>query len=95
MASDLKRTELTADMLHHESGSIIAAGIDTTKTALTMISFWVLKDRDIFEKLQQELITAIPDPSIMPALTELEKLPYLSAVINEVSTSEKFKHKDE
>lgn len=71
-------------MMHHEAGSIIAAGIDTTKTVLSLASFWILKDRNIYERLRQELVTAIPDPTKMPSLTELEKLPYLNAVVQEV-----------
>jgi hypothetical protein len=72
LASNLKKDEVTLTMMHHEAGSIIAAGIDTTKTALSLMSFWILKDRSIYERLGQELVTAIPDPSKMPSLTELE-----------------------
>ncbi|KAF2119258.1 cytochrome P450 [Lophiotrema nucula] len=83
LASDLKKGGLSEDLLHHEAASITAAGIDTTKSALTMASFWILQKPDIYEKLHQELVEAIPDAENMPSLTDLEKLPYLYAVVQE------------
>ena len=83
LESQLRPEEKNVTLLYHEAASITAAGIDTTKTALTLASFWILKDRKVYERLHQELVDAIPDASNMPPLTELEKLPYLNAVVQE------------
>ncbi|KAH7032190.1 cytochrome protein [Macrophomina phaseolina] len=83
LLSNLSKEEVSLTLMYHEAASITAAGIDTTKSVLTMASFWVLKDRAIHERLRQELSEAIPDPEQIPALADLEKLPYLNAVIQE------------
>lgn len=62
---------------------MIGAGSDTTGIALTVITFHILNDPTILAKLKEELIGALPDPQTRPAWSELEKLPYLSAVIKE------------
>lgn len=81
--SSIKKAELTEDVMQHEALSFTGAGIDTTKTALTVASFWILHKPDVKARLILELESAIPDPDNLPPLTELEKLPYLSAVIQE------------
>lgn len=43
----------------------------------------MLDTPEIYTKLRAELEEAIPDPKIIPPLPSLEKLPYLSAVIQE------------
>jgi cytochrome P450 len=63
--------------------SITLAGIETSARAASVISFWVLKKPEIKARLQAELEAAIPDPNHMPPLAELEKLPYLNAVLQE------------
>jgi len=84
LQSDLYRDKrVPQKLLYHEAASIIAAGIDTTKSALTVASFWISKKPEVYERLHKELADAIPDPTKFPSLTELEKLPYLEAVIKE------------
>ena len=63
--------------------SITLAGIETSARAASVISFWLLKKPEIKARLQAELEVAIPDPNKMPPLAELEKLPYLNAVLQE------------
>lgn len=50
---------------------------------LSAITFQVLANPDVFRKLKEELVTAIPDANAIPAIAEVETLPYLSAVIQE------------
>lgn len=83
LGSAMENRELTEEMMQHEALSITGAGIDTTKTALSIASFWILQKPEIQERLVIELERAVPDPDNLPSLTELEKLPYLSAVIQE------------
>jgi hypothetical protein len=63
--------------------SITLAGIETSARAASVISFWLLKKPEIKARLQAELEAAIPNPDRMPPLAELEKLPYLNAVLQE------------
>ncbi|EUC43694.1 hypothetical protein COCMIDRAFT_38356 [Bipolaris oryzae ATCC 44560] len=81
--SSLKSSELTEEVMQHEGQSFMGAGIDTTKTALTVGSFWILNKPGVKARLVEELVRAMPNPKNLLPLTELEKLPYLSAVVQE------------
>ncbi|PVH98810.1 cytochrome P450, partial [Periconia macrospinosa] len=81
--SSIKKNELTEDMMQDEATSFTGAGIVTTKTALTVASFWILHKPEVKERLLLELERAISNPDNLLPLTELEKLPYLSAVVQE------------
>ena len=81
--SDLPPEELSLARLQDEGAGIVGAGIETTKQVLTMASFHLISNPSILQQLQQELQTAIPDPANPPSWPELEKLPYLTAVIQE------------
>ena len=59
------------------------AGTDTTSTTITYL-FWEISRRpDIMKKLQAELDEVMTDPKVLPDITVLQQLPYLSAFINE------------
>lgn len=59
------------------------AGTDTTSTSITYL-FWELSRRpDIMKKLQAELDEAIPDAKVLPDISVLQELPYLSAFMKE------------
>lgn len=62
---------------------MIGAGLETTAWALTTISYHLLSNPPILTKLQAELKEAILDPTTKLDLVDLEKLPYLSACIQE------------
>ncbi|KAI9642742.1 hypothetical protein NHQ30_008473 [Ciborinia camelliae] len=83
LKSNLAPEELSVERLKHEAASITGAGIDTTKTTMALISFYVLNNSEICTTLQKELEAAIADPSNIPGVPDLERLPYLSAVIQE------------
>ena len=83
LKSNLPARELSVERLKHEAASITGAGIDTTKTALALTSFHILDNQKISMRLQQELQAAIVDPLQIPSVPDLERLPYLSAVIQE------------
>ena len=86
LASDLPPEELSVTRLRHEAESLIGAAIETTKSALSLASFHVLDNPDILRRLREEMMIAIPDPPNPPSLSELERLPYLTAVIQEGET---------
>ncbi|KAF8801579.1 cytochrome P450 [Phlegmacium glaucopus] len=61
----------------------LMAGTDTTSTSITYL-FWELSRRpDIMKKLQAELDEAMTDPKVLPDISVLQELPYLSAFMKE------------
>jgi Cytochrome P450 len=83
LASDLPPQELSVARMQQEAAGIIGAGIETTKSTLSLASFHILDNPVIFRRLRQELEEVFPDPAKPPSLAELERLPYLTAVIQE------------
>ena len=81
--SKLPAAELTEERLQHEAVSIVGAAFDTTRQALTTTSFHIISNPQVYQRLHQELVGAIPDPETIPAWENLQKLPYLSACIEE------------
>lgn len=76
--SDLPPREKTLDRLYQEGQTFVAAGTETTAWCLTVITFYLIENPSIMEKLRTELQNANASTG-----TELEKLPYLSAIIQE------------
>lgn len=83
LKSKLPAEEITTVRLQHEAISIVGAGLETTKWALTVACFHILDNPIILFRLREELSSAIPDVANMPSLAEIRKLPYLSACIQE------------
>ena len=81
--SNLDPIELFPDRLKHDGASIIGAGVDTTKTTLSVACYHILANPDIHARLREELEAAMPVPAAPLSLTELECLPYLTAVTKE------------
>lgn len=81
--SDLPPEELTLTRLQQEAFTVIGAGFDTTRYALSVAGFHIINTPSIYQRLREELKTAIPDPNNMPSLTDLEQLPWLTACIQE------------
>jgi cytochrome P450 len=76
--SNLRTREKTLDRLHQEGQTFVAAGTETTAWYLTIITFYLIENPKIMDKLRTELLNANASTA-----TELEKLPYLSAIIQE------------
>ncbi|MCJ1470080.1 hypothetical protein MMC07_008725 [Pseudocyphellaria aurata] len=81
--SSLPPEELSTVRLQQEAAGVVGAGIETTKGTLTLACYHLIKNRHFYQQLRQELESAFPDVSNQPALSVLEKLPYLNAVILE------------
>ncbi|KAJ7242078.1 cytochrome P450 [Mycena rebaudengoi] len=69
--------------LLHESLTLLGAGSETVGNVVTTGVFHVLSNKRIQEKLTIELEESWPDISSPKGYQELEKLPYLTAVIKE------------
>ncbi|KAI5862015.1 putative cytochrome P450 [Durotheca rogersii] len=83
LASDLPKEELSFKRLTQEAMSLSGAGIETTMWTLSVATFHTLWNPSVEKRLVAELTEAMPDPANILPWSELEKLPFLSAVINE------------
>lgn len=83
LQSNLPPEELTPSRLHDEAVIIVTAGITPVKMTMCVACFHVLDNPSVYGRLYQELLTAFPNSTMQPTLPELEKLPYLTAVIQE------------
>ena len=83
LRSDLPAEDLSAIRLQHEAINLVGAGLETTRWALTIACFHLFNKSKILDRLRDELFAAIPNPLEMPSLTELQRIPYLSACIEE------------
>ena len=75
--SDLPSHEKSLDRLADEGEILIGAGSETTAMALSHITFYLLQNRTLLEKLRAELREALPDPKTNLPWSKLEQLPYL------------------
>lgn len=64
-----------------EAFGIVIAGAETTSRTLTVAVYYLLTHFKTLERLEQELMTAMPDVRVMPSMRSLETLPWLTVVI--------------
>lgn len=84
ISSDLPRSELSTSRLSQEAQVLFGAGTPTTARALLIITFYALSNLVILERLREDLQDVMADyPIEVPKWSQLEKLPYLQAVIKE------------
>ncbi|KAF4474743.1 Cyrochrome P450 monooxygenase [Colletotrichum fructicola Nara gc5] len=83
LSSDLPAKEKTEQRLSGEANVFLAAGTETTATALSLCTYHLLKNPNIRANAKAELMTVAKDPHVLPDWIVLERLPYLSAVIKE------------
>lgn len=69
--------------LKDEAYSVLVAAADTTGNAMTVSAFNVLYDPAIYERLVAELEWKFPNQNAELPFVDLERLPYLTAVIKE------------
>ncbi|KAJ5198303.1 uncharacterized protein N7498_007420 [Penicillium cinerascens] len=79
----LHSEERTPERLRNEAMTIMGAGTETTARVLTMGSYHLYNNRASLKRLRDELKTVMPEPTSQVSWSQLEKLPYLTAVINE------------
>lgn len=83
LKSNLPPEEKELPRLVDEGQTMIAAGQQTTAHHLKTVTFHIVANPAIHMKLKAELEVAIPNSSSIPPLAQLEKLPYLRAVVLE------------
>ncbi|KAH9056807.1 PAH-inducible cytochrome P450 monooxygenase PC-PAH 5 [Lactarius vividus] len=77
------RRSLSKVNLWHEAGALLGGGSDTIATASTTISYYVLHNPKVQQRLVNELRTAWPVLEEVPRYEVLEKLPYLESLHND------------
>lgn len=82
--SDMPESELSTERLSKEAQVLLGAGTASTARTLDFLSYHILSKPHIRQRLKKELTGIMADyPQSVPSLTQLEKLPYLQAVIKE------------
>lgn len=81
--ADVPHQEKSIARLSEEAQTTIAAGTLTTANALDATIYYLLSNSECLSRLREELHIAMPDPALMPSFVELERLPYLTAVVSE------------
>lgn len=84
LSSDLPEEDLSDQRLIDEGVLIATAGSETTSWAITIATYWLMKDPSVLAKMREELATVdIPEGDPVAPWQTLERLPYLTAVIKE------------
>jgi cytochrome P450 len=83
LQSDLPPQEKEVQRLGDETETILGAGLETKAWALTVATFPILNNINILKRLRHKLKVAIPGPHDELGWRRLEKLPYLTACIQE------------
>jgi cytochrome P450 len=73
----LSKEEMAPTRLLGESHVILGAGTETTARTLAVTTFYLMKHRDIGDRLRDELKTVLPNIDSKATLPQLEALPYL------------------
>lgn len=81
--ADTPESEKSAARFRNAAGQLINAGSDTSTNTLHMITWHVLSDKQILDRLRAEIAKVQPNPRHPAPLRQLEQLPYLTAVIME------------
>ena len=83
LESDLPPSEKQPERLGDEAQTVIGAGLVTTAWALAHATFYILNQPETLRKLQQELRTALPDPTTPVDWVKLEECKYLGGCVKE------------
>lgn len=82
--SDMPESELSVERLTKEAQVLLGAGTASTARTLDFISYYILANPNIRSRLREELKDTMTDyPREVPSWAQLQKLPYLQAIINE------------
>ena len=82
--SDMAESDKSVERLSKEAQVPLGAGSASTARTLDFICYYVLANHDIRSSLQEDLRDIMADyPSKVPSWSQLEKIPYLQAVIKE------------
>ncbi|KAB8303334.1 hypothetical protein EYC80_004767 [Monilinia laxa] len=84
LASEMPEDELSDERLAKEAQVLLLAGVLSSATTLGFCSYYILSNKDIRTKLQEELKDVMAKwPHQVPSWAELERVKYLQAIIKE------------
>lgn len=83
LVSDLPEAEKSFTRLQQEAMGMVGAGIETTRATLTLATYYLLDNPNYLQRLGKEVKLSLPGAHDVPALSELERLPFLTAIIQE------------
>lgn len=81
--ADVPASEKSIARLIEEAQTLTGAGSLTTANALDSTIYYLLISPSCLSRLREELEATITDLTMLPSVAELEKLPYLTAVVHE------------
>lgn len=82
--SEMPTSELSIERLTREAQVILVAGSLTITRTLSSITYYILANKHIRSTLREELRDVMAQyPEKKPSWADLEKLPYLQAIIKE------------
>ena len=82
--SDMPESELSVERLTKEAQVILGAGTASSARTLDFISYYILANPLIRSRLGEELKDIMANyPREVPSWAQLEKLPYLQAILKE------------
>ncbi|KAJ5155604.1 cytochrome P450 [Penicillium capsulatum] len=82
-SKDIPPEERTINRLQDEGVTLVVAGSETTLRSLAFAAYYIFQDSAIRDKLRAELKEVLPTTTSTTTLPVLEKLPYLTGVVNE------------
>lgn len=84
LTSSLPERDLSVERLTREAQIFLGAGSVSVARTLDFLSYYIISNEDFLKRLQEELRPLMVDfPDKMPSFFELEKLPFLQALIKE------------
>ncbi|KAI1814285.1 cytochrome P450 [Poronia punctata] len=79
----LPAREKLYNRISHEAVTLMAAGGETTATALMIAVYFLLSNPELISKIREEVESVTPPGESRPSLADLERLPWLTAIIKE------------
>ncbi|KAJ4350345.1 uncharacterized protein N0V89_008966 [Didymosphaeria variabile] len=83
LQSNLPAKEKETERLAEEAVLLVGAGTHTTSFILAVVTFHLLSNPSFLQKLREELRTVLPEVNSHAPLMQLERLPFLTAVLKE------------
>ena len=84
LRSNLPAAEKNPGRLFQEAQSVLGAGTETVSSTLSHLIFYLLDTPGAYGKLKAELCSIASNPdNFLPSWSQLEQLPYFSAIIQE------------
>ena len=81
--SDLPPSDKSISRLTQEAQTLVGAGTETTGNVLSVTTYYLLSNPSIAKRLKKELVESGSDVKQLASKEDLQKLPFLAAVISE------------